>query len=181
MGRNTEIQNALLLDQMADDGPELCDRVFRMKLKLLLKHLKEQKPFGQITAFVSVIEFQKRGFVHTHIIIFLDQGARFSLQDPTIIDTLISAEIPPVTSPHLRELVLKHMIHDPCNANPTDRCISEERCSKNFPKPIRSETASVEGDYYVSYGGEALQRGEFQDRARKIKVTGTTMIILDNS
>ena len=105
-----EIEDALLLEQRAEDRPELCDRVFRMKLKLLLKHLKEDKPFGKITAFVSVIEFQKRGLVHAYLIIFLDQEAKFSLQGPTNIDMLISAEIPPATSPQLRELMLKHMI-----------------------------------------------------------------------
>ena len=29
-----EIQNELLLDQRADEVPDLCDSVFRMKLKL---------------------------------------------------------------------------------------------------------------------------------------------------
>ena len=99
-----------------------------MKIKVLLKHLKDYIPFGQITVLDSVIEFQKRGLVHAHIIIFLDQEAKFSLQDPTNIDRLISAEITPVTSPHLPESVLKHMIHDPCNANPAARCIREGRC-----------------------------------------------------
>ena len=55
-----EIEDALLPNQRADDRPELCDRVFRMKLKLLLKYLKERKPFGKLAAFMSVIEFQKR-------------------------------------------------------------------------------------------------------------------------
>ena len=36
-----EIQNALLPSQRADDRLDLCDRVFRMKFKLLLMHLKE--------------------------------------------------------------------------------------------------------------------------------------------
>ncbi len=35
-----EFQNALLLVQKADDRPDLCGRVFRMKLNLLLKHLR---------------------------------------------------------------------------------------------------------------------------------------------
>ena len=96
---------------------------FRMKLRLVLEHFQELKPFGQIAAFVSVIEFQKRCLVHAHILISLDQEAKFSLQDPTNKYRLISAEIPPVTSPYLREAVLKHMIHDPCNANLKARCI----------------------------------------------------------
>ena len=153
-----------------------------MKLKLLLKHLKDGRQFGPITAFVSAIEFEKRGLVHAHVIIFLDAVAKFSLQDPRNIDKLISAEIPPVISPHLRELVLKHMVHDPCNANPQPRCMREGRCSKNFPKPFRSETASVEGDYYVSYMRRSPENGgEWEGRIKKSKVTGTTKIILDNS
>ena len=87
-----EIENALLLEQRAYDRPELCDRVFRMKLKLLLKHLKEDKPLRQFAAFVSVIEYQKRGLVHAQISIFLDQEAKFSLQDPTNINRPIQLE-----------------------------------------------------------------------------------------
>ena len=100
---------------------------------------------------MSAIEFQKRGLAHAHLTIFLDQEPKFSLQEPINIDWLISAEIPPVTSPHLRELVLKRMFHDPCNAYPTAQCIRRERRSENFSKPFRSEAASVEGGYYVSY------------------------------
>ena len=77
-----EIEDALLLEQRAEDRPELCDRVFRMKLKLLLKYLKEDKPFGQITTFASVIEFQKRGLDHAHIIIFLINKPSFRCRTP---------------------------------------------------------------------------------------------------
>ena len=177
-----EIQNALLADQRADDRPDLCDRLFRMKLKLLLKHLKDDRSFGPITAFVSIIEFKKRGLLHADVILFLDAVAKFSLQDPSKIDKLISPEIPPDTSTHLRELVLKYMVHDPSNANPQARCMREGRCSKNFPKPFRSETASVEGEYYVSYMRRSPENGgECEGWIRKSKVTGTTKIILDNS
>ena len=163
-----EIQNALLAGQKADDRPDLCDRVFRMKLKLLLEHLKEDEHFGKSAAFVSVIEFQKRGLVHAHIIVFLDIATKFSLQEPANIGYLISAEIPPATSPHLRELVLKHMIHAPCSDNPNSECMREGRCSKNFPKPFLSETASVEGDYYVSYRRRSPEEGgEFEIRTKK--------------
>ena len=104
-----EIQDPLLVSQRLEGRIDLCDRVFHMKLKLLFKHLKEDKPFRKLTSFVPVIEFQKRTLMHAHIISFLDDATKFSLQDPTKIENLISAEIPSVTSPHLRELVLKHM------------------------------------------------------------------------
>ena len=61
--------------------------------------------------------------MHAHVIVFLDTVAKFSIQDPSNVYKLISAKITPVISPHLRELVLKHMVHDPCNANTQERCI----------------------------------------------------------
>lgn len=102
---------------------------FHIKLKLILKHLKEDVLLGQITTSESAIEFQKRSLVLVHIIFFFDRVAKFSLQDPTNIEKNISAEISPATSCHLRELVLKHMINDLCNANMTSRCKRQGRCS----------------------------------------------------
>ena len=52
------------------DPTDLCDRAFRMKLKLLLKRSKEDEPFSKLAAFVSVIELQKRGLVHAHMLLF---------------------------------------------------------------------------------------------------------------
>ena len=51
-----DIQNALLSSQIEDDKLDLRDRVLRMMLKILLKHLKGHEPFGKLAAFVSVIE-----------------------------------------------------------------------------------------------------------------------------
>ncbi len=97
-----EIQNALLPGQKADDRPDLCDRVFRVKLKLLLKLLQDNRLFGRVLAHVSVIEFRKRGHVHSHIILSIDQERKFALQDPLQIDNHISAEIPPPSDHSLR-------------------------------------------------------------------------------
>ena len=113
-----EIQNVLLANKSAEDRFNLCDPVFRMKIKLLLKNLEEDGPLRKLTAFVSVIEFQRQGLLRAHIITFLNDATRFSLEDPTNIDNQISAEIPPVTSPHLREFVRKHKIHAPCLDDP---------------------------------------------------------------
>ncbi len=54
-----EIQKALLPGQKADDGLDLCDRFFRMKTKLVLKHLQGNRLFGRVLAFMSVIELKK--------------------------------------------------------------------------------------------------------------------------
>ena len=86
----SEVQSELIRGQKAVDRPDLCNRVFRMKLKLLLKHRKENEPFGKVISFVSAIEFQKRDFVLDHIIIFLDQEAKFYIQELTNVDKVIS-------------------------------------------------------------------------------------------
>lgn len=41
----SEIQSALCQGQRAGDRPDPCDRGFRMKLRLVLNHLKEGEPF----------------------------------------------------------------------------------------------------------------------------------------
>ena len=54
-----------------------------------LKNLKEDEPSGKVVSFVSVIDFQKIGLGHAHIIVFLDQEANFSMQEQTEIDKVI--------------------------------------------------------------------------------------------
>ena len=51
-----------------------------------MKHLKEDEPFGKEISFVSLIEFQKRGLMHAHIVVFLYQEAMFYMQEPTNIE-----------------------------------------------------------------------------------------------
>lgn len=146
-----EIESALLPSEKSTDRPDVCNRVFRMKWKLLMSYLKESKPFGDVVADVSVIEFQKRGLVHAHIILFLSTESKQKLQDPLRVDEIISAEIPSESDSELRQAVLKHMIHLPCNQGASSLCLREGRCSRGFPKPFRVETGSCEGDYYISY------------------------------
>ena len=154
-------------------GPDLCYRVYRVKLNLLLKHLKEDESFGKVISFVSVIDFRKRGLMHTNFVAFLDEKFKFSTQKPTNIDNVILAEILSDTFPHLRELVLKHMIHYPCTENPTARCIRGGRCSKRLPKPFQSDTTFIEGDSYVSYGRTSTKEGgEANFSTGNVRVSG---------
>ena len=57
-----EITSNLLPGQTAYDRPDLCCRVFKMKLKEIMAELKSGKVFGPYLAHLGVIEFQKRGF-----------------------------------------------------------------------------------------------------------------------
>ncbi|CDF36188.1 ATP dependant DNA helicase PIF1 [Chondrus crispus] len=84
-----EITRALLPNQTPQDRLDLCARVF-------------------------LIKFQKRGLPHAHVVFFLDEVSKNDLRNPENVDRIISAEIPSAQDPELQEVVLKHMIHNPC-------------------------------------------------------------------
>ncbi|XP_057778289.1 uncharacterized protein LOC130997028 [Salvia miltiorrhiza] len=64
-----EIQEALYDGQTAQDRPDLTTRVFRAKLQDLKDQLFKRKFFGHVAAHVDVVEFQKRGLPHVHMLI----------------------------------------------------------------------------------------------------------------
>ncbi len=55
-----EIEESIISGQRARDRADLCNRVFRIKHKILMNHFKGNQLFGTIVADVSVTEFQKR-------------------------------------------------------------------------------------------------------------------------
>ena len=65
-----EITRTLLPNQTSQDRPDLCAHVFRLKMKDLMSLVIYEKVFGTIVAHVGVIEFQKRGLPHTHVVYF---------------------------------------------------------------------------------------------------------------
>ncbi|KAL6576603.1 hypothetical protein OROMI_010879 [Orobanche minor] len=95
---------------------------------------------------VYTVEFQKRGLPHAHILLFLAAKDRF----PTgvDIDTIISAEILDVNIyPAYYVALGNFMIHGPCGvANKNAPCMSENECTKFFPKEfVDCTTFSDEG------------------------------------
>ena len=63
-----EIVNNLLPGQTTSDRPDLVARVFKLKLNALKKDLKDGI-LGVSSAHVDVIEFQKRGLPHAHMLL----------------------------------------------------------------------------------------------------------------
>jgi hypothetical protein len=120
--------------------PDLVARVFRIKLKELLHDITHNHVLGVDVAKIHVIEFQRRGLPHAHILVILREEEKPRTKE--LIDKMVSAEIPlPETHPRLHELVKKHMIHGPCGvANPTCPCMQDGVCTKKFPKLYISET-----------------------------------------
>jgi Helitron helicase-like domain at N-terminus len=152
-----EIEENLLPGQSAKDRPDIVARVFKLKLDALLKDLLEEDVLGFSRAHTYVIEFQKRGLPHAHILLILHPQDRLHTSDE--IDSVISAEIPdPAEDPELHELVVRHMIHQPCGAHGRSRvCMTKDGadgskiCKASFPKAFRNDTLFLENRGYPKY------------------------------
>ena len=74
----------------ASDRPDVVVEVFKLHLDQLKKDLNNM--FGKSIANIHVVEYQKRGLPHSHILLWLDADSLIRTTDD--IDSLISAEIP---------------------------------------------------------------------------------------
>ncbi|XP_023239126.1 LOW QUALITY PROTEIN: uncharacterized protein LOC111637795 [Centruroides sculpturatus] len=146
-----EITENLKPWEKSEFRPDLVARVFHLKLKQLLDDITNRRKslFGKVLAHVHVIEFQKRGLPHAHILIILDTDEKITT--PEDIDKIVKAEIPDKeTSPRLFEIVTKHMIHGPCGKrNPSSPCMVDSDCTKNFPKSCDATLGNL--DEYPYY------------------------------
>src|ERR1039457_669061 len=111
--------------------------------------------FGKVIAFTYVVEFQKRGLPHAHILLILDKESQIRTAED--IDGIVSARIPNEKRfPRLNKTVTRDMMHGPCGQlNMKSVCMSEDKngnksCSKRFPKDF-VETTIVGNDSYPQY------------------------------
>ena len=137
-----EITKALLPNQTPQNRPELCARVFRLKMKDLMSLVIDEEVFPTVVYHVRAIEFLKRGLPNAHVVCFLDEVCKNDLRTPENVDRIISAEIPSAQDPEFQEVVLEHMIHNLCGErNLTAVCMGEQYRRKGFPKPFKHETS----------------------------------------
>ena len=163
-----EIQDQLNPGETALDRPDLVARVFKLKKQQLIKDLENEMIFGKLVARTHSIEFQKRGFPHAHIIIWLEE-------EPTIdeIDQIVCAEIPDeevvieikketknqngeivivvekktIQNP-LHQMVQDYMLHGPCGSeNPTLSCMRDGYCKYGYKKDYISATELSEDGF----------------------------------
>jgi hypothetical protein len=140
-----EIQDLLKPGQKAYDNPTIVARVFRLKSRELLHQLVKLNRLGKVIAYVSTIEFQKRGLPHIHLMLTLDEKDRPIT--PEKIDLLVNAEIPnKEDEPKLHSLISDFMLHGPCNGR---ACWTEKGCRLGFPKPLTPRTVTVDGTYPI--------------------------------
>ena len=87
-----EIQDELLQGQKAEDRPDLVSRVFQLKLQAMEDEIIKDGIFGARVANMRVIEFQKRGLPHAHMLLILQQ--RHSIKTAQHVDQIVKVEIP---------------------------------------------------------------------------------------
>lgn len=135
-----EIKGSLPKNTSYQNAPLLVVRVFHLKLLAFIEDITKSHAFGKPVAYVYVVEFQKRGLPHAHILLILNEADKFYSANQ--IDDLIWAEIPDKNeNPKLYELVAKHMIHGPCGIiNPNAVCMQDNKCTKRFPKDFNDRT-----------------------------------------
>ena len=131
---------------------------------------------------VAVNVYQKRGWPHIHVLLFVDIPDEI-FYDGIYIDQIVSAEFPPSNSSdvidiEINQLVETFMIHKPCGTeNNRAPCMVGEGihccCSKGYPKPFNNITT------IPSQGSVQYKRKHFnQDPDSQLYVGG---ILVDNS
>nr|XP_047122898.1 uncharacterized protein LOC100214625 [Hydra vulgaris] len=142
-----EITENLYSGQNANDRPDLVTRVFKLKLNNFLNDIFNYGVLGKVVTHVQVIEFQKRGLPHAHILLHLANDDK--LETSQDIDNLICAEIPdPIVNCERYGIIKTCMIHGPCGIlNLNSPCMKDGVCSKNYPKDFNANTVAVHNGY----------------------------------
>ena len=144
-----EITRELLSYQIAADRPDLTTRVFHVKLQELMTDLCEKDWLGKVIAYIYVIEFQKRGLPHAHILLILAPESKiYSVEK---YDSIVSAEIPNrELNPLAYETVTSIMMHGPCGVlNPLSPCMKDGKCQKHYPKNFQEITQENSDGYPI--------------------------------
>ena len=91
---------------------------------------------GKMVALIYVIEWQKRGPPHAHILTICNTESK--PRTPEEYDEIVCAEIPDQRRfPELHKIVTTFMMHGPCGtSNPKFLCMDDGKCTKNFPKEL---------------------------------------------
>ncbi len=124
-------------------------RVFNLQFDALLKDIKDGV-FGNVIVKIWVIQFQKRGLPHVHILIILDDVSK--LRTAEDYDSIVSVEIlDPIRHPKAHKIVTACMVHGPCGLNFLNaQCMEQGKCKKKYSRSCSEET-HCDVDRYSEY------------------------------
>ncbi len=142
-----EILHELRPGEEANDRPDLTSRVFNMKFNALFKDLLHNGVLGIADVDIHVVEWQKRGLPHGHILIIL--RSQDKSRDNNDYDWIVCAELPnKSTHPKLYNIVTSRMLHGPCGAiHPSCPCMVNGACNKGYRKTFQPQTEDSTGSY----------------------------------
>jgi hypothetical protein len=108
--------------------------VFKIKLKELINDIHKKHILGRTIAKIYVIEFQKHGLPHAHILIFFAENYKpHTVKD---VNRMINVEFPnPEINKLAHETIARCMMHGPCGtAFPNAPCMEDGKCKKQYPR-----------------------------------------------
>jgi hypothetical protein len=152
-------------------------RVFNKKRDLLIDDLMKRGVFGKALCVIHVIEFQKRGLPHLHLLLTL--AAADKPRTAEDFDFYVCAEIPcPQTNPELFAIIRGNHGHGACGVhNRYAPCMVDGKCSKRFPKAFQTETALGEDSYPLYKRTSPADGG----RTFRAKPNDPNSFVVDNS
>jgi len=142
-----EILHELRPGEEGNDRLDLTSRVFNMKLNALLKDLLQNGVLGTTVADTHVVECQKWGLLHGHILIILRNQDKS--RDNSDYDQIVCAEpLDKSTHPKLYNIVTSRMLHGRCGAlHPSCACMVNGAYSKGYPETFQPQTEDSTGSY----------------------------------
>lgn len=110
----------------------------------MLNDAKKNSVLGSTVADSHIIEFEKRGLPHMHLLLILCDDDKIGG-----LNTIVCAELhDPTNENGLLEIVKATMIHRPCGVmNPNSSCMENDVRSKGYPKEFRNEMAENVNGY----------------------------------
>jgi hypothetical protein len=127
----------------------LVTQAFKIKLKELINDIHKKHILVRTITRIYVIEFQKFGPLHAHILIFFTKDYKpHTVED---VDRMINAELlNSETNKLAHGTVARCMMHAPCGAAfPNAPCMEQGKCKKQYPLKFQSETVMDVNEYPI--------------------------------
>ncbi|GKA80107.1 DNA helicase PIF1, ATP-dependent [Tanacetum coccineum] len=120
-----------------------------------ISHARNHMIEPEIRTLVYVIEFQKRGLPHAHILLWLEEHCK--CKTPSDIDDIISVELPsPNDDPDAYKIVTDYMLHGPCGKDARNAACTTDGKSKQSDPTTRSHTYAEIPKHYVWHEKDKL-------------------------